>query len=89
MKFQIDRKRLIEAATIAAKSAGQRTVRPILANVLINAKSEAFLIGCVDTCVYSKGGGAFVELSEIALEKAIDVLKKVLTFLNKLFIINM
>ena len=40
MKFEIDRKRLIEAAAIAAKSAGQKTVRPILANVLITAKDD-------------------------------------------------
>lgn len=40
MKFQIDRKRLIEAATIASKSAGQKGVKPILANVLITAKDD-------------------------------------------------
>jgi DNA polymerase-3 subunit beta len=48
MKFEIDRSELLNAVTIAAKASAQKGVRPILANLLIDASEDKLRLVATD-----------------------------------------
>lgn len=48
MKFELDRSELLNAVTIAAKATAQKGVRPILANILIEAESDKIRLVATD-----------------------------------------
>ena len=48
MKFELDRSELLNAVTIAAKATAQKGVRPILANILIEAENDKIRLVATD-----------------------------------------